>query len=48
LYRNNNALKAWFWVEAATLSTDARWLKNASTSVIPFLESFDMMNEKRK
>ena len=35
LYRNSSALRAWFWVEALTWRSLARWVRKALTSCSP-------------
>jgi hypothetical protein len=32
--RKRSALKAWFWVEALTLSRVARWVRKRATSAV--------------
>ena len=35
LYRNKMVWSAWFWVEGETERLIAKWLRNASTSILP-------------
>lgn len=37
VYKNNNALNAWFCVVALTFLSTARWLRNASISAFPHI-----------